>query len=146
MPRVKLTEQQDYEFHYTLTLQPRDINRGGHLGNDALVSLLGTATAHMFHSLGVNESDLGDGHTGIIMADLSVEYKAEAFMFDQLRIDTHAGGFARVGFRLFQRVTRDVDVIALAETGLVTFNYSSRKVAPVPKALVEALRTWRAGS
>jgi acyl-CoA thioesterase FadM len=128
-----------------MTLQPRDINYGGHLGNDALVSLLGTARAHMFRTMGVNETNLGDGHTGIIMTDLTVEYKAEAFMFDQLLIDTHIGELARLGFRLFQRITRENRIIALAETGLLAFDYRSRKVAPVPEVLIESLRTKAIG-
>ena len=139
MPRIKLDEQREYTFHYTIRLQPRDINYSGHLGNDALVSLVGTARTNMFRSMGLSEIDLGDGQTGIIISDLVVNFKAEAFMFDELLIDTHIGEFSRNGFRMFHRVTKGQTIVALAETGLTTFNYVSRKVAQVPEKFLKVL-------
>jgi acyl-CoA thioester hydrolase len=139
MPRIKLNELSDYAFHYQVTLGPRDINYGGHLGNDALVSLVGMARVNMLHSIGTSEQDLGDGKTGIIMSDLAVNYRSEAFMFDELVIDTHVGEMSRSSFRLFHRLKKGKIVVALAETGLTTFNYVSRKVASIPEAFVKAL-------
>jgi len=139
MPRVRLNELQEYSFRYPVRLQLRDINHAGHMGNDTLVSLLGAAQAEMFHSLGLSEIDLGDGRTGIIVSDLVVNYKSEGFMFDELLIDTHATEFSRNSFRIFQRVTRGETLIALAEKGLTTFDYMSRKVVPIPEALQELL-------
>ena len=139
MPRIKLVEQQEYQFHYAVRLQPRDINYGGHLGNDAIVSLVGSARADMFHSMGLNEGDLGDGKTGIIMTDLAVSYKAEAFMFDEVLIDTYVGDFSRSGFRIFHRVTKGQTVVALAETGMSAFDYTLTRVAHMPEAFLKAL-------
>ncbi len=78
MPRVKLTEQPTYEFSYPVTLIPRDINYGGHLGNDAIVVLVNRAGS-MYRSMGFSENDLGDGTNGTIMSDLVVNYRAEGF-------------------------------------------------------------------
>lgn len=139
MSRIKLDEQHEYTFLYAITLQPRDINYGGHLGNDSLVALVGTARANMFRSLGLSEGDLGDGRTGIIMSDLVVNYKAEAFMFDEVLIETQVAEFRRTGFRIFHRVKKGAALIALAETGITTFNYASRKVVPVPEAFLKAV-------
>jgi acyl-CoA thioester hydrolase len=137
MPRIKLNEQQVYEFHYVLMLEPRDINYGGHLGNDALVSLVGSARVNMFRSMGLSEMDLGDGKTGIIMSDLAVNYKSEAFMFDELSIDTHVGEISRSNFRIFHRISKGQIVIALVETGITAFDYVLRKVVPVPEAFLK---------
>jgi acyl-CoA thioesterase FadM len=93
----------------------------------------------MLRSIGVSEADLGDGQTGIIMSDLVVNFRAEGFMFDELLIDTHIGEFSRTGFRIFHRVTKGKTLIALAETGITTFDYTSRKIAPVPETLHRAL-------
>jgi acyl-CoA thioester hydrolase len=139
MPRVRLNELQEYRFRYAVRLQLRDINHAGHMGNDTLVSLLGAAQAEMFHSLGLSEIDLGDGRTGIIVSDMVVNYKAEGFMFDELLIDTHAAEFGRTGFRLFHRVTRGETLVALAEKGLTIFDYTSRRVAPIPEVLLRFL-------
>lgn len=139
MPRIKLVEQVSYEFTCPIGVQPRDINYGGHLAHDSLVSLVATARARMFFSLGFSELDLGDGQTGVLMADLVVNYRSEAFLFDELLVESHAGEFARTGFRLFHRVVRDGMLIALVETGLACFDYSSKKVTAVPARFIEVI-------
>ena len=139
MPRIKLVEQTTYKFRCRLEVQPRDVNYGGHLGNDSLVSLVGTARARMFRIIGLSELDLGDGRTGMVMTDLVVNYRSEGFLFDELLVETHPGELARTGFRLFHRVSRDDKVIALLETGFAAFDYVSRKVAPLPQRFVEAV-------
>jgi acyl-CoA thioesterase FadM len=139
MPRTKLTEQPVYEFCYAITLQPRDINYGGHLGVDSLVSIVGTARAYIFKSVGLSEINLGDGRTGIIMMDLVINLKAEGFMFDSLEVYTHIGELTKNGFRFFHKVTRGNSIIALAEMGFLTFDYAARKVTSVPESCVRAL-------
>ena len=143
MPRIKLIEQESYEFHFTTILQPRDINYGGHLGNDSLVSLLGTARVNMLFSMGVSEAHLGDGQTGVIMSDLAVNFKTETFMLDAVVIDTHIGEFSRTGFRIFHRLKKEEVLVALAETGMITFNYRERKIAPVPDVFLKTLEKWK---
>jgi acyl-CoA thioesterase FadM len=140
MPRIKLQEQPVYEFHYDVTIQVGDLNYGGHLSNDALVGLLHEARVNLLHGLGLSEKEIGDGQTGLIMADLVVNFKAEGFLFDLLQIDSHIGEFSRNGFRVFHRVVRGDDLVALAETGMVTFNYAERRIAPVPEAFIRAVR------
>jgi acyl-CoA thioester hydrolase len=144
MPRTKLDEQPVYEFSCAIALQPRDINYGGHLGNDSLVSLIGAARAGMLHSMALSEGNIGDGKTGIIMADLTVSFKAEAFMFDELQIDTHVGEMSRTGFRIFHRVRKGNAIIAFAETGMIAFDYVTRKIGHVTDRLIEALNQRQA--
>jgi acyl-CoA thioesterase FadM len=139
MPRVKLDLQPVYEFHYEVTLQVRDINYGGHLGNDALVGLLHEARINLLHSLGVSEMNLGDGQTGIIMADLAVNFLEEGFMLDRLDIGSHMGEVTKHSFRVFHRLNKGDKILALAETGLIAFNYAARKIAPVPASFRQAL-------
>lgn len=141
MPRVKLQEQSCYEFRYEVTLQVRDINYGGHLGNDALVGLLHEARINLLSQLGCSEMNLGDGQTGMIMGDLVVNFREEGFMLDQLQIDSHIGEMSQRSFRIFHRITKGDNLLALAETGLVTFNYARRAIAPIPAAFIEALNT-----
>lgn len=139
MARTKLTEQPAYEFSYAITVQPRDINYGGHLGVDSLVSIIGTARAHIFKSAGLSELNLGDGGTGIIMTDCVVNLKAEGFMFDNLQVYTHIGEFTKSGFRFFHKVARGDTIVALAEMGFLAYDYASRKVASVPKTFATEL-------
>ena len=64
-----------------------------------------------------------------------------------LAFETAAGEFGRVGFRLFHRVVRPADgaLIALVETGMVSFDYEAGKPAPLPAAARAALDAVRPG-
>lgn len=132
MPRTKLTEQPTYEYCYPITLQPRDINYGGHLGVDSLISIIHAARAYIFKSAGMSETDLGDGRTGIIMTDVEINLKAEGFMFDNLEVFTHIGELTKNSFRFFHKISRGDSIVALAEMGFLTFDYDARKVISVP--------------
>jgi acyl-CoA thioester hydrolase len=139
MPRVKLQEQLEYEFRHDLTVRVTDINYGGHLGNDSLVGLIHEARVHLMHDLGCNEDDLGDHKIGLIMADLVVNFVREGFLFDKLRIDSHIGEITHSSFRIFHRVVKVGELIALAETGMIAFNYSDRKIALLPRKFLQTL-------
>lgn len=143
MPRIKLKEQSGYEFQQTVSVRVTDLNYGGHLGNDALVSLIHDARAHLLYLLGCDEFDLGDQRTGLIMTDLIVNFKREGFMFDRLQIDSHVGEVSQKSFRIFHRITKAGDLLALVETGLVAFDYGQRRVVPLPEAFLRALETYK---
>ncbi|MGA3172864.1 MAG: thioesterase family protein [Syntrophorhabdales bacterium] len=140
--RLRLVEQERYTFCYPARVEPRDISPGGHLGADNIVMLLSLARAYVFHSMGLAQEDLGDG-VGIVMVDIAVNYKAEAFLFDEVAVDTQFGAFVQKGFSIYQRVRKGKKVLALAETGILTFDYRSRKVAPVPERFLKALAARR---
>ncbi len=144
MPQVRLLEREVYEFQTPMQVRPQDINFSGHMGNDSLVSLVGAARAYLFRSMGLSELDLGDRQTGIIITDMAVNYRAEAFMFDELLVDTHIGEVVPKGFRMFHRVRRNTEVIALVETGFLAYNYAVKKTVPVPAPFLEYLES-RAG-
>lgn len=140
MPRIRLKPEPIYEFNYRIILKPRDMNYGGHMGNDTLVTLIGEARANLFKDLGCSEGDLGDGRTAIIMADLAVNYKSEGFMFDELLVESHLGDITRTGMRVFHRITKGEILVALAETGLLAFDYQQHRIAEIPQTFIESLK------
>ena len=145
MPHIKLHEQPRYEFTYQITIQVGHINYRGHLGHDSIVRILDEARANMFHTLGLGEIDLGDGKTGVITGDTVVTFKNEGFMYETLRIESHIGKISPGGFRVFHRITRDGQLVALAEVGLLGFDYTTRVIAPIPETFNKALGQYRQG-
>jgi acyl-CoA thioester hydrolase len=139
MPRTKLAEQPVYEFCYPITIQPRDINYGGHLGVDSLVSIVGAARAYIFKSIDLSEGNLGNNKAGIIMTDFVVNLKTEGFMFDNLEIYTHIGELTKNGFRFFHKITRGASLVALVEAGFLAFDYTAKKVTSVPEQFSNTL-------
>jgi acyl-CoA thioesterase FadM len=140
MPRVKLEEQPEYEFEHSLSVRVTDLNYGAHLANNAVVELIHEARVRLLHNLGCSEKDLGDGCTGIIMGDLVLNFKHEGFLFDVLTVKSHIGEVSRRGFRIFHKICRDDLTLALAETGLVAFNYEERNIVTIPQPFREALK------
>jgi acyl-CoA thioester hydrolase len=142
MPKIKLKKQVNYEFSYDVVLKVRDINYGGHLGNDSLVSLTHEVRLDILKQLGFNEFNLGDNKTGIIMTDLVVNYIAEAFMFDNITILSHIDEKSSIGFRIFYNFVKDNKTIAFAETGIIAFDYSIRQIAEIPDVFLQKLNSY----
>lgn len=138
MPKIKLIEQPLYSFQYRTVLKIRDINYGNHLSNDAVVGLIHEARIDMFSKIGCSERDLGD-KTGIVIADLAVNYKNQGYLGDEIIIHLEIDEIGKKGFRIFYKIERGNDTIALAETGVVMYDYLAEKITVVPKIFLDAL-------
>lgn len=143
MPRIKLRARLLYSFQYNTTIKIRDINYGNHLGNDAVVGLLHEARIDMFSKIGCSELDLGGHKIGIVVADLIVNYKKQGYLGDEIIIHLHIDEVERSGFRIFYLIERDGEIIALAETGIVVYDYLKEKIAKVPEVFLNALAIWK---
>jgi hypothetical protein len=77
MARMKLDIPSRIQFTTELNVRISDVNYGGHLGNDAVLSLIHEARVQFLNHFGYSEKDIEE--TGIIMADSVVIYRSEAF-------------------------------------------------------------------
>tara|TARA_R110002096_G_scaffold168798_9_gene340106 strand:+ start:4477 stop:4902 length:426 start_codon:yes stop_codon:yes gene_type:complete len=136
MARIKITYPETTHFSHELTVRVSDLNIGNHLAHDKLISLLHEARAHFFEAYQMSELDVEGA--GIIMADLGVNYRSEAFFGQQLRIDIALGDFSSKGCDFFYRITsiESGDVVAIAKTGIVFMDYSTRKLVDVPQSFL----------
>ncbi len=138
MARIKLQLPTQPLFETTIPVRITDINYGNHLGNDALVGLLHEARVLWLTSLRYTELDI-EG-VGIIMSDLAVEYKNEAFYGDNIFIKLFIGETTSVSFELYYALfNQHHKEIAKAKTGMVCFDYNSRKIAPLPAGFIAKL-------
>lgn len=133
MARIKLNLPSKYVFSTQLPVRITDLNYGNHLANDKLLSILHEARVLFLANFGYTELDCAG--KGLIMGDVAIEYKNEAFYGDLLTIHMVAGDFTRVGFDLYYLVETDNKLIAKAKTGMVTFDYDKRAVVEVPEVL-----------
>ncbi len=134
MARIQLTLPEHFEFSSQHTVRVTDLNYGNHLGNDRLLALLHQARVEYIIYLGAN-SELDFFGTSLIMADVGIQFKAEAFLNDTLTIAVAHTNISRVGFELYYKVTRGETLIATAKTGMVCFDYKAKKISPVPQLL-----------
>jgi len=135
MPRIRLKPVPDYPFRIDQRVRVTDLNYGGHLGNDRLLSLVHEARVAFLAEHGLSELECGG--VSLTMGDAALVYQGEAYAGDVLRFEVAAGEASRSGFRIFCRITRlsDGSSIALAETGMVCFDYRARKICLLPEAL-----------
>lgn len=138
MPRIKLSLPPFLPFSCKLPIRITDINWGGHLANDKLLGLVHEARAQFFVYLGYTEQD-AEG-SSFIMGDCAIVYLSEGFYGQTLTCEVGVGDFSRVSFDIYYRFTVDGDGRALAEakTGLVCFDYATRKVKSIPPKLLAA--------
>lgn len=138
MSRVKIKFPSDNPlFTCTVPVRIGDVNYGGHVGNDAILSIIHEARVQLLANFGFSEMDAGG--VGLIMGDVAIAYKGEAFYKDILSVAIYATEFTSVSFDLLYKIdtVRDGNpqAIAHAKTGMVCFDYEQRKVASVPEGL-----------
>lgn len=134
MARIKVCLPEEFVFSTQIPVRITDINYGRHLANDRLLAILHEARMQFLAHFGYSEMDCAG--KSLIMGDVGIEYKNEAFYGEVLEISMVAGDFTRVSFDLFYRVEVDSKLIAKAKTGMVMFDYDLRKVTEVPKELI----------
>jgi len=132
MPRLKLTPLNHYGFSIELPVRITDINYGGHLGNDRLLSMAHEARVAFLARFDYTEHNCGG--VSLIIGDAAIQYKGEAFAGDCLQFELAPGEHTDHGFRLFYRVTRipDGKLIALIENGMVCLHPESRELHTLP--------------
>lgn len=143
MARVRNELQKDYEFSCDIELRVGDFNYVGHVGNSQMIGIAHDARVKLLNELGVSEQDLGNGRTGLVIADITANFKAEIFPGDQVAVKSHIGDIGESGFRIFHCITANQTTAALIETGIVAFDYQERKRAEIPGTFLDALALYK---
>jgi acyl-CoA thioester hydrolase len=132
MPRVKLDLPAKTVFTTEIPVRITDINYGGHLGNDSLLSILHEARVQFLKKFGFTELNIGG--VGIIMSDAVLVYKAEVFHGDVFTIEIGVDDLQAVGADITYLVLVKGKEAARAKTGIVFFDYANRKIVETPRA------------
>lgn len=139
MNRVKVTLPLQFNFQCEIPVRITDLNYGGHVGNDTILTIIHEARQQYFVNAGYTELDLGG--VGTIMSDVAIEFKTESFYGDTLIVSVAIGSFSKVGFDLFYKLEKKQDKkrVAHAKTGMVCFDYSRKKIVAVPEVVKKRL-------
>lgn len=135
MGRTRLNLPEHFHFSTEMSVRTSDLNYGGHLGNDAVLSLIQEARLRFFKKHGFAEINLVkvDGF-GILISDAVVVYKSQAFYADPLTIEIAVTNFGTHGCDIFYRMNnRETGKeVARAKTGIVFYDYEAQKIVKVP--------------
>ena len=132
-----------FQFFTTIKVRITDINYGGHLGNDATLSILHEARLQYLQKLGFKNEGEGPNGVGIIVTDVAIVYKQECFYGANLKIEISAQEVSRRRCNLYYKIS-DLDKeteTARAQTGILFFDHQSRKLTTIPKQLYLKLST-----
>ena len=140
MARLKLSLPETFSFSTTLPVRITDLNYGGHVGNDTILTLLHEARVHYLQHMGFSELDLAG--VSLIMADVAIEYKGEGFYGDILSLRMAFADVHKYGFDITYHVlNQHGKEIARAKTGMLCFNYQERKLMALPDEVKAQIET-----
>ena len=142
MARIKIDLPAKFSFSTNIPIRITDINFGGHVGNDTILSIIHEARAKFFTHCGYSELDFGG--IGTIMSDVAIEYKNQIYYGDEVFASVTVGEITKVAFDLFYKLEkRSVDnkryTVALAKTWMVCYDYDQKKVVVIPEAAIKKI-------
>ncbi|MGZ5191951.1 MAG: acyl-CoA thioesterase, partial [Flavisolibacter sp.] len=120
MSRIKIKLPPSFPFSTSIQIRITDLNYGGHVGNDTILSLVHEARMQFLKYYGYSELDIKG--VGMIMIDAGIEFKAELFYGDEISVSVCANDFTRVGFDMYYKIMRSETLIAIAKTAMVCYN------------------------
>ena len=142
MPRIQLELPEKILFTTEISVRASDLNYGNHVGHDTILTLMQEARIRFYRTLGFqNELNL-DGSIGQVIADAAVQYKSESFLGDRLIIQVSVSDVNKYGFDMLYLVINKAtrNEVARGKTGIVCFDYNTRKVARLPEILRQKLQ------
>lgn len=135
MPRIKIELPERFSFETQIPIRITDLNYGNHVGNDTILSILHEARVQYFQTFGFAELEFAG--VGLIMSDVAIEFKNEIFYGEKIIASVTAGAFSKVAFEVFYKLEKQTPqqsriVVAAAKTGMVCFDYSMKRIVPIP--------------
>ena len=134
MARIKIDLPTEFHFSTSIPVRITDLNYGGHVGNDTVLSLIHEARVQYLKSYGYEELNI-EG-IGLIMSDVAIEFKLELFYGDIINVSVTAGNFTSVAFDLFYKLEKSAEsrlvVVAIGKTGMVCYDYEKEKIVAFP--------------
>lgn len=142
MSRVKIKfPDENPLIKVTIPVRIYDINYGGHIGNDAILSVIHEARMQLLHQWKYTELDAGGN--SLIMADVMIAYRGEAFYAEVLEVQVFAENITDKAFDLLYHISTirqgQQQDIAHAKTGMVCFDYDNRKISLMKDGLKKRL-------
>jgi len=134
MARVRIQLPETFSFTTIIPVRITDLNYGNHVGNDSILSIIHEARVQFLKHFGLEELEFNGAE--LIMSDVVIEFKNELFYGDILIASVTATEFSKVAFEIYYKLEKETEgkkiSVAFAKTGMVCFDYNTRKIAAVP--------------
>ena len=139
MPRVKVSNPEQFIFSMERNVGISDLNYAKHLDSVAMVNVLHEARLQFLASLGFTEANIFG--LGLVITDIAIDFRSESFVGDRLIIDVGVDDFNRYGFDICMQVTNSAldTIVCQAKFGVVFFDFDKHQIAEVPSAFMSHL-------
>jgi acyl-CoA thioesterase FadM len=145
MARIKIELPEKFFFETIIPIRITDLNYGNHVGNDTILSILHEARVQWLGHFGYGE--LNFGGLGLIMSDVAIEFKNEIFYGEKIIAAVTANEFSKFAFEVYYKLEKESTdkriLVASAKTGMVCYDYSTKKIAAVPAEVQDKLSANR---
>jgi acyl-CoA thioesterase FadM len=142
MARIKVDLPEHFSFSTAIPVRITDLNYGNHVGNDTILSMIHEARVQFLKQFGYGELDLAG--VGLIMSDVAIEFKSELFYGDVVKVSVTAADISKIAFDLYYKLEKiagdTTQLVAVAKTGMVCYDYGKKKVTAIPGEVVEKLK------
>ncbi|WP_129630390.1 acyl-CoA thioesterase [Candidatus Oscillochloris fontis] len=121
-----------FPFIHWLEVRFRDLDVLGHVNNSVYATYLESTRIEFYHHL----TGLPLEKLNIILAELTIKYKAPAFYKDKLGVGIKVASFGSKSFGMEYAIVRPADdvVVASARSVLVMYDYTLNKTVHIPDA------------
>ena len=96
MARIRIDLPDTFIYSTRIPIRITDLNYGGHVGNDTVLSLIHEARVQFLKHIGYTE--LNFAGVGLIMRDVTIEYKNELFYGETVIAHVSLTGLSRASF------------------------------------------------
>jgi len=141
MARIKIKLPDTFSFVANIPVRITDINYGGHVGNDTILSIIHEARMQFLHHHGYTEMNMAGA--GLIMSDAAIEFKSELFYGESVAVAIAVADITKVSFELYYRMEKNRNgknlLVAVAKTGMLCYDYEKKKIIHLPSEVRAAL-------
>ena len=135
MSHAKIEMPTSYSFTCEIPVRITDVNYGGHVGNDAILSIIHEVRMQFLQQLGYAEMDLAG--VGLMMTRVGIEYKRELFHKETVIASVAVGEIGSKGFDLYYLLEKIIDgkkqTVVNAFSSMICYSYENKKVTNLPE-------------
>lgn len=140
----------DFAHSRTVEVRFSDTDAMGHVNNASYLTYAEIARGAYYEAATGEQLHLGvhGAEEGMILAEIRMTYRSAAFFGETITIETRVERIGRTSFTMVHRLTAPESrygparLIAIADSVLVSYDYSAELPIPVPLPLIEAMEAW----
>ncbi len=142
----------DGDFAHSRTVEVRfaDTDAMGHVNNAAYLTYAEIARAAYYEEATGEQLHLGvhGAIEGMILAELRMTYRSPAFFGEFVTVETRIDRIGRTSYAMVHRLSApesrygSTRLVAIADSVLVSYDYSAERPIPVPSALIDAIEAF----